>query len=170
MNRADEAAFREVIEKYEGQVAATVTGILGHGPDIDDIGQETFVQFFRSIGRFRGDSAIGTYLVRIAIYLSLNELRRRRRFDRFQANPAEGETRAVHAPYRHGAEDARLIITQGLERLEPKFRTVIVLRLIDGFSTGETAKILGVPHGTVLSRLARGQAKLKEILEGAGPE
>jgi RNA polymerase sigma-70 factor, ECF subfamily len=165
----DEAACRELIQRYEGPVAATVTGILGRGPDVDDIGQETFIQFFRSLPRFRGDSTIRTYLTRIAINLSLNELRRRRKYDRFQTiEPADGQADVLTAPDRPGAEDARLAVRQGLERLEPKYKAVIVLRLIEGFSTQETAKILGLPQGTVLSRLARGQDKLKAALEGRG--
>lgn len=166
----DEAACRELILRYEGQVAATVTGILGRGPDIDDIGQETFIQFFRSLPRFRGESTVRTYLTRIAINLSLNELRRRRKFDRFQrVEPDEGEADVLPAPDRPGAEEARFDVRQGLEKLEPRYRAVIVLRLIEGFSTRETAKILGLPQGTVLSRLARGQDRLKALLEGRGP-
>jgi RNA polymerase sigma-70 factor (ECF subfamily) len=167
----DEAAFLETIERNEGRVAATVTGILGNGPDVDDVGQETFVQFFRSLPGFRGESTIATYLTRIAINLSLNELRRRKKFDRYRtADASEGEAGELPAPYRPGGEDARIAVRQGLDRLDPKFRAVIVLRLIDGYSTGETAEILGLPHGTVLSRLARGQARLKEILGGAEPK
>ncbi|MEN6560970.1 MAG: sigma-70 family RNA polymerase sigma factor [Acidobacteriota bacterium] len=166
----DEAACRELIRRYEGQVAATVTGILGRGPDIDDIGQETFIQFFRSLPRFRGESTIRTYLTRIAINLSLNELRRRRKFDRFQrVEPDQGEADVLPAPDRSGAEEARFDVRQGLEKLEPRYRAVIVLRLVEGFSTRETAKILGLPQGTVLSRLARGQGRLKALLEGKGP-
>ena len=55
-------------------------------------------------------------------------------------------------------------IQQAIQQLEPKFRSVVVLRLVDGYSTDETAKILKTPAGTVLSRLARAQKKLKEIL------
>jgi RNA polymerase sigma-70 factor (ECF subfamily) len=145
-----------------------VTGILGYGPEIDDIGQETFVQFFRTLGRFRGESSFATYLVRIAINLSLNELRRRKRTDQYRTTDAledmPGIPREKHRP---SAEDARLLVRQGLERLDPKFRSVVVLRLVDGFSTKETAEILGLPLGTVLSRLARGQERLMEILGGA---
>jgi RNA polymerase sigma-70 factor (ECF subfamily) len=56
------------------------------------------------------------------------------------------------------------LVNRGLQRLDPKFRSVIVLRLIDGYTTRETARILKLPEGTVLSRLARGQQKLREIL------
>jgi RNA polymerase sigma-70 factor (ECF subfamily) len=58
----------------------------------------------------------------------------------------------------------REMVQQAIQKLEPKFRSVIVLRLIDGYSTEETSKILNIPPGTVLSRLARGQQKLKKLL------
>jgi RNA polymerase sigma-70 factor (ECF subfamily) len=162
----NEDAFKEIIERHEQQVAATVIGILGFGPEVDDIGQETFVQFFRSLNRFRGDSRIGTYLTRIAINLSLNELKRRKRYLRFhgpghQENIYSYQDRAE----QEKASDAKEMIRQGLQKLEPKFRTVIVLRLINGYTTREIGKMLRLPQGTVLSRLARGQTKLKEILK-----
>ncbi len=82
----DEEAFRCLVERYEGAVAATVIGMLGPGGEVDDVGQEVFVRFYRALDRFRGDSSLKTYLTRIAINLSLNELKRRRRWlDRFRS-------------------------------------------------------------------------------------
>jgi len=165
--RGDEDAFREIIKQHEHQVAATVIGILGNGPEVDDLGQETFVQFYRSLGRFRGDSRLGTYLTRIAINLSLNELKRRKRYARFQETGPPGNGNSVQSQKeQETAADVKGLVRRGLQRLPPEFRTVIVLRLIDGYSTRETAALLRLPQGTVLSRLARGQAKLKEIIDG----
>jgi RNA polymerase sigma-70 factor, ECF subfamily len=159
-------AIHAIIASHEHKVAATISGILGKGPDVDDIGQEVFFRFFRSLNGFRGDSLIRTYLTRIAINLSLNELKRRKRetrnrdFDtpenRFSFHAARAEERT---------SDTKETVHLALKKLPPKFRTVIVLRLINDYSTRETAKILRLPEGTVLSRLARGQVKLKEILE-----
>jgi RNA polymerase sigma-70 factor, ECF subfamily len=156
---------REIIERYEHQVAATVTGILGSGPEVDDVGQETFVQFFRSLHRFRGDSQVGTYITRIAINLSLNELKRRKRYVNFHDDELP-ESAGLSAGRRdqESAADIKRIVRDGLGKLRPEFKTVVVLRLIDGYSTKETAEMLSLAQGTVLSRLARGQAKLKEII------
>ncbi|SVD24097.1 uncharacterized protein METZ01_LOCUS376951, partial [marine metagenome] len=66
----DETAFRVLVERYEPQVAATVVGMLGPGDEADDVGQETFVRFYRALAKFRGDAALGTYLTRIAMNLS----------------------------------------------------------------------------------------------------
>jgi RNA polymerase sigma-70 factor (ECF subfamily) len=165
----DELAFRTIIEKYESRISATVTGILGFSADVDDIGQETFVRFYQSIHRFRGDSSIGTYLTRIAINLSLNELKRRKREERLRPEDMPGYPPPGPRSGRSGegdrATDARVVVQRGLQMLDPKFRTVLVLRLMDGYSTRETAEMLQLPLGTVLSRLARGQARMREILD-----
>jgi RNA polymerase sigma-70 factor (ECF subfamily) len=162
----NEQAIKEIIDRHEQQVAATVIGILGFGPEVDDIGQETFIQFFRSLNRFRGDSRIGTYLTRIAINLSLNELKRRKRYVSFHGPDLQENIPSYpHQAGQEKASDAKEMIRQGLQKLEPKFRTIIVLCLINGYTTREIARMLHLPQGTVLSRLARGQAKLREILK-----
>ena len=68
----DSQAFQLLVEKYEGMVAATVIGMLGRGPEAEDVGQETFIRFHGALERFRGDSTVGTYLTRIAINQSLS--------------------------------------------------------------------------------------------------
>jgi RNA polymerase sigma-70 factor (ECF subfamily) len=163
--QGDRRAMEEIIVRYERPVAATVTGILGYSPEVDDIGQETFVRFFRAMGGFRGDSRIGTYIIRIAINLSRTELKRRKRYAGWpEAEVPAGDDAVSGRPAAESDRDAKSIVRDGLQRLEPKFRTVLVLRLMSGYSTQETAKILRLPQGTVLSRLSRGQAKLREII------
>ena len=75
----DNHAFEQLIKKYESQIAATVFGMLGQCDVADDVGQEVFIRFHKSMHRFREDAALGTYLTRIAINLSINELNRRKR-------------------------------------------------------------------------------------------
>jgi RNA polymerase sigma-70 factor, ECF subfamily len=164
----DNSAFEKLVVLYEPRVAATITGMLGFCNEAEDIGQETFVRFYQSLNNFRGDSTVGTYLVRIAINLSLNEIKRRkrslRRFGFFRPEQLEdlSDKKASATP---SSIEVQLTIHHGLQQLDPKFRSVIVLRLIDGYTTSETAEILNIPTGTVLSRLARGQMKLKEIIQ-----
>jgi len=161
----DHNAFKEIVKIYENQVAATVIGMLGHCTEADDVGQETFIRFYKSMAKFRGESSLGTYLTRIAINLSLNELKRRqRKRKRFHDNPEERMEIFVSNGDPYKREDEKEMVRQAIQKLDPKSRAVIVLRLIDGFSTRETANTLKLPMGTVLSRLARGQMKLKEIL------
>ncbi len=161
----DKDAFKELVLKYESQVAATVIGMMGSGPEAEDIGQEVFIRFYRSLGRFRGDSALGTYLTRIAINLCINEIRKRQRRRKFYAYAETNPIEEVPDKRDPGRErEAAEMVRRGLRQVPAKYRAVIVLRLIDGYTTEETARILELPLGTVLSRLARGQQKLREIL------
>jgi RNA polymerase sigma-70 factor (ECF subfamily) len=161
----DNQAFRNLVKKYESKVAATVIGMLGVCNEAEDVGQETFIRFYKSLKSYRGEASLGTYLTRIAINLSLNEIKRRKRNEsHMHKNP---ENKILEFPDLNNSfkqDEIKDFIQQALGQLDPKFRTILVLRLIDGYSTQETAQILKLPLGTVLSRLARAQQKLKQIL------
>src|SRR6478609_9771025 len=75
----DLAAFKTLVIRHEGKVAGVVRSMLGSTPEADDVGQEVFIRFYEALGKFRGESAVATYLTRIAINLSLNEIKRRKR-------------------------------------------------------------------------------------------
>ena len=161
----DDGAFEQIVRRYEPVVAATVIGMLGYCAEAEDVGQETFVRLYKSLGQYRGEASLKTYITRIAMNLSLNELKRRkRRRERISGTPVE-EFHNLEAK-GEGAErrDTRETVQKAIGQLDDKFRPVIVLRLIDGYSTDETARILDIPVGTVLSRLARAQEKLKAVL------
>jgi RNA polymerase sigma-70 factor (ECF subfamily) len=162
----DQNAFRELVNRYEAVVARTVYGMLGNCAEAEDVGQETFIRFYRALGSFRGESSLRTYLTRIAMNLSLNELKRRKRrrliFSRKPVDEYHDLPDKKAGP--DGGVDKELIHRSIME-IEEKFRSVIVLRLIDGYSTEETAEILKIPVGTVLSRLSRAQKKLRGLLE-----
>jgi len=162
----DEQAFKTLVQRYESRVAATVFGMLGKCPEAEDVGQETFIRFYHSLENFRGESGVGTYLTRIAINLSLNELKRRKRrslifFRKQDGEQWDIEDETANRPAGGGKE----IVQRAIQELDPQYRAVIVLRLLEGYSTEETAQVLNVPLGTVLSRLSRGQQRLKQLLE-----
>jgi len=161
----DDNAFRELVKKYEARVASTVISMLGNCPEADDVGQETFIRFYNSIDKFRGDSSVGTFLTRIAMNLSLNEVKRRQRKNLFFRRQTDSDLNFPDKTDSSNPNEAKEVIEKALLELAPNFRSVLVLRLIDGYSTTETARILKLPTGTVLSRLARAQKKLKEIIE-----
>lgn len=157
-------AFRELVKRYESRVAATVIGMLGKCQEAEDVGQETFIRFYNNLANFRGEARVATYLTRIAINLSLNELKRRKRRSLFFWSESDTD---IEIPDQNPVKDytgEKELVQRAIQKLEPNFRSVVVLRLIDGLSTEETASILNVPLGTVLSRLARAQKKLKKIL------
>jgi RNA polymerase sigma-70 factor (ECF subfamily) len=160
----DERAFQDLVERYEPRVAATVIGMLGPGDDADDVGQETFIRLYRSLERFRGESSLGTYVTRIAINLSLTALKRRKRWTSRFVRQDDGE-RVPEASWdprgEQDREDTARAVRAAVGRLAPNHRSVVVLRMIDGCSTKETAEILGIPVGTVMSRLARAMDRLE---------
>jgi RNA polymerase sigma-70 factor, ECF subfamily len=166
--RGDESAFRALVDRYEPVVAATVIGMLGRGDDAEDVGQETFIRFYDALDRFRGDSSLKTYLVRIAMNLSLNALQRRRRGAlRFVSRDEPGRTLREPAaePLAGGeAEERQAVVRRAIASLGEKHQAVVVLRVLQSLSTRETAEALGVPEGTVLSRLSRAMKELETML------
>ena len=155
-------AFKTLVKKYEKRIAATIYGMLGDCPEVDDVGQETFIRFYQRIDAFKGESSLITYLTRIAINLSLNELKRRKR-QHPRTLPLEA-ARRVAGQNKEYEQDQNQLVHNALQQLDAKYRSVVVLRLLEEYSTKETADILKLPQGTVLSRLSRGLEKLKELL------
>ena len=169
--KGDQSAFRQIIQQHESLVASTVIRLLGRGHEADDIGQETFVRCFRSLEQFRGDSELSTYLVTIARNLSLTALTRRARshsrFVSLDDDAAFTDDRHLEPLDPVDAADAserQEMVERALSRLSEAHRSVVVLRLMQGLSTKETAAALSVPEGTVLSRLARACTQLKSLL------
>lgn len=161
----DLTAFEALVKRYEPRVAATVIGMLGHCQVADDVGQEVFVRLYKYLKSFREDASLATYLTRIAINLSLNELKRRKR-RQLLFGDSEGDLTGTDGALEESIEqrENQRLVQQAIQRLEPAFRSVVVLRLIEGYSTEETARLLNIPLGTVLSRLSRAQKKLRTLL------
>jgi len=152
-------AFKEFVMRHEGKVAAVICSILGDGMEAEDVGQEVFVKFYQSLGKFKGESAPATYLIRIAINQSLNEVKKRKRKNNLFTSIDQGKNVKMMDD-----QDIQNVIQAELNKLDPDFQSVVTLRLIEGYSTQETADILDIPLGTVLSRLSRAQKKLREVL------
>jgi RNA polymerase sigma-70 factor, ECF subfamily len=157
----DDLAFKALVNRHERRVAGVVQSMLGATPEAEDVGQEVFVRFYQSMDKFKGESALSTYLIRIAINLSLNEIKKRKRQRFLFAREEEG----MRVKIPDDKSDVKEIVNFELSRLDPDFQSVVTLRMIEGYSTEETAEILKIPLGTVLSRLSRAQKKLKAVLE-----
>ena len=166
--KGDRKAFRMLVDAYQQQVAMTVVSMLGPSSEVDDVVQETFIKCYQSLDRFRGDSSFLTYLKRIAINKSLDALRRRKRFlGRFLSR--DDDSKQMQDPvydsdFSYERNEQVHLVHTAIQELPPNHRAVIVLRMIEGYSTEETAEMLNLPYGTVLSRLSRAQKKLKDIL------
>jgi RNA polymerase sigma-70 factor, ECF subfamily len=156
----DMRAFGVIVERNEGKVAGVVKSMLGDTHEAMDVGQEVFIRFYKALEKFKGQSSISTYLLRIAINLSLNELnRRKKRNSLFRTEEA-----GLHVSAEHTQNDLDEAVRHEVDKLDPDFKAVVILRMIEGYSTEETADILKIPMGTALSRLSRAQKKLKTML------
>ncbi len=163
----DNLAFSEIIRRYENMVARTVKGMLGDTQQAEDAGQDTFIRLYGSLKDFRGESKLSTYIQRIAINQSLNEIRRRRRWLSlfYQSDDNEESTEIeLESDNEEKTRDIKGYVSLAISKLDPDFRSVVILRSIQGYSTRETAEILDIPVGTVLSRLSRAKEQLKEYL------
>lgn len=162
----DAEAFRQLVKRYEPVVVNTICGMLGPVTEVDDIAQETFIRFYRGLKNFRRDASLKTWVTRIAINQSIEAMKRRKRRRLFfqQEQPVD-ELQIADEHAVAGYDDTKEFLMKAIRKLDEKSRAVIVLRLIDGYSTNETAEILRVPIGTVLSRLARAQTKLLKLVK-----
>lgn len=138
--------------------------------DAGDMTQEIFVKAYRGLARFRGDAPPRAWLAAIADNAVKNRYRARSRFRRVFAGSADADP--DREPEATGADpedeartgESRRVVAEALKLLPPDFRMPVVLRDIEEWSYEEIAASLGLPVGTVKSRIARGRGQLKEIL------
>ncbi len=155
-----------MVKRFEEPVSNVVISMLGHVPEAETVAQDVFIRFYRTVDKFRQESSLKTYLTRMAINLSLNEIKRQKRHREKFISSDEGRV-PLQSLENNPAEDYELkeALEKALQTLDSKHRSVVVLRLIEGYSTRETAKILKIPQGTVLSRLYRAQEQLRGLLK-----
>ena len=163
----DKRAFGEIVNRYRKMVARTVKGMLGDSVFAEDIGQEVFIKLYYSLSEFRGEAKLSTYIQKIAVNLTLNEIKRRKRFFSMFSQKGNNEMYEFEvADYdTEERKEASEIVNKALLAMDPKFRIIVTMRMLQGYSTKETAEILDLPLGTVLSRLSRAQEQLRNILE-----
>jgi len=163
----DKAAFGEIVRRYQGMVARTVKGMLGDTVYSEDIGQEVFVKLYYSLPEFRGEAKLSTYIQKIAINLTLNEIKRRKKFFSMFSQTGGDEMHEIEIadPDTGDKAEASEMVSKALKEMDPRFRVIVTMRMLQGYSTKETAEILDLPLGTVLSRLSRAQEQLKSILK-----
>lgn len=163
---ANHAAFRRIVLHYDDRLRALAFRLLEDQTAMDDALQEAYVNAFRSIGRFKGDSGLGTWLHRITYNVCIDHLRKRENV--VNLYPDDGPQVQI-ADSRNSIDDAivRADIASALSVLPPDQRTAVLLIDAQGWSYEETGKVLGVPTGTVASRVSRARATLRELLEGS---
>jgi RNA polymerase sigma-70 factor (ECF subfamily) len=175
----DERAFNELMRMYERRIFALVLRMLGNRAEAEDLAQEVFVQVFKAIGTFRGDSKLSTWMYRIAINLCKN----RTKYLRVRHTDEQDELEAVAERVPMGevkranvgqverpdemmaGRQVERIVQEAIAKLEPSFRECLVLRDVEELSYEEIGEITGLPPGTVKSRIHRARGQLKELVE-----
>ncbi|MBV9156033.1 MAG: sigma-70 family RNA polymerase sigma factor [Acidobacteriaceae bacterium] len=170
-----EAAYEELIDRYEQPIYSMVCRLTGNQEDACDVVQNVFLKVFRGVHSFREHSSLRTWIYRIAV----NEAHNRRRwFARHcrkeisiesegppQANPIECAKDPGRSPYQQVLDrENRGLVEQALRRINPVFSAAVILRDVENLSYEEIAAILQVSLGTVKSRIQRGREALRHEL------
>jgi RNA polymerase sigma-70 factor (ECF subfamily) len=168
----DGGAFHELVDRHGASLFRLAFLLVGNGADAEDVVQETLMGAFRHLNRFRGHSSVKTWLRAILTNQAAMQRRTRVRRKVVALLDEEGDSAALEEVPEAGSAveqtDARLDVQAVLSALSPEHRQVIVLREYEGMSYQEIAEVLGVPHGTVESRLFRAREHLKQLLKGYG--
>ena len=163
--QGDMQAQCDLYERCQDFVYRLIVRMVGEQA-APDVMQDIFLQAFRTLSQFSGRSRFETWLYRLSINECLQFLRQARR------KPCERLTREPedHAPDKGDRLQHRDLLEQALARLDPDLRSVFLLREVEGLSYGELAEALGIPEGTVASRLNRARTELQNLLRELGWE
>ncbi len=160
--------FRLLVERHQERIRNLLYSIFHEPATIDDLTQDVFIKAFEGLGRFRFESSFYTWLYRIAVNRSRDELRKRRirRFFSFQSlDESEDQELRERTTIDPVTTETQELVEKGLKALPEKFRLPVILKDLDGLSYEEIAEVLQCEIGTVKSRLSRGRAMLRTILK-----
>ncbi len=174
----DADAFDQFVDSYSGDVFSLLYRLTENADDAAELTQETFLNAFRSIGRFRGDSGLKTWLFRIAVNESRNRFRwwkRRKRERTISLDATIGDSemtlsdviadRGLSPEEEALSRERRTALNTALLDLPIAFREAVILCDIEGLSYEETATALDIGIGTVKSRISRGREELRRRLK-----
>jgi RNA polymerase sigma-70 factor (ECF subfamily) len=172
--KGDTVAFGELVRRYQDRLYNTVYRLLDNADDAQDVVQDAFLSAYQSLEGFKGDSQFFTWLYRIAVNAAISHKRKQRLTLSIDAGRNGGGRvepldpsdagRPGHALER--AEEERQV-QRALNRLSAEHRAVLIMKDMEGQKYEAMAEVLGVPIGTVRSRLHRARTELRELLEQA---
>ncbi len=166
-------AFSELVRRHHMRIFHTAFGMVGNREDADDLAQLAFIKAFQSLDQFKGKSLFSTWLYRISINCCLDWIKSQQRKydvkmdDEWWFRQADGDALFAgpkRTDYRVEQGELRDVLTQVLADMPPIFRSVLVLRELNGLSYQEIASVEGCSVGTVKSRLFRARAQLRKLL------
>lgn len=165
--QGDEQAFAALLEAHKRRVYSLCLRMLGNPTEAEDLTQEAFLQLFRKIGTFRGESAFSTWLHRLSVNVVLMHLRKKgiNQISLDETENSQGEP--VKRDY--GDDDRRLVgsidrlgLNRAIAELPPGYRTVFILHDVEGYEHNEIAEIMNCSIGNSKSQLHKARLKLRE--------
>ena len=170
--QGDAYSFDEIVRRYQDRLLNFVYRFLGRYDEAEDIVQDTFLKVYRNKEAYQNIARFSTWIYTIAGNLAKTELRKRKRRKLFSLGHLGVEDRDYEIPSTAQSPEALAdsalqeeAIQRAIQSLPEKFRTVIILRDIQELSYEEISKIVGIPLGTVKSRVNRARLKLQELLK-----
>ena len=164
----DHDVYRFLVERHQERIRNLLFSIFHDRDFIDDLAQEVFIKAYQALPHFRFEASFYTWLYRIAVNKSRDELRKKkiRRFFSFQTLD-EGIEKELNVRLSVPPEDrdTQELVALGLKSLPEKFRTAVVLKDIDGLSYEEIAEVMQCELGTVKSRISRARSMLRKALK-----
>lgn len=161
----EQQAFAVLVDRYKNNVATVILNMTADRDLTAELAQQTFIRLYRFLNKYRSEASLKTFVIRIAINLTLNELKRRGKRN-YEQLEGLGDQLSVSTTFN----EEREMINKALQQLKPEHRSVITLRHIEGYSTKECAEMLEIPEGTVLSRLSRAIDAFRTELKKLGYE
>jgi RNA polymerase sigma-70 factor (ECF subfamily) len=164
-------AFEEIYQRHHRRVYSICLRMLQNATEAEDLTQDVFIQLYRKIGSFRGDSAFTTWLHRLTVNQVLMHFRKRN--VKFEKTTEEGETPVqvvggTENPRKMPVVD-KIAIEHAIAQLPTGYRNVFVLHDVEGYEHEEVAKILGCSVGTSKSQLHKARLKLRKLLQKKAP-
>ena len=165
--QGDMVAFEELYQRHNRRVYSLCLRMTSNVSEAEDLAQEVFIQLFRKIGSFRGESAFTTWLHRLTVNQVLMHFRKRN--VKFEKTTEEGETPVqivpgTESPFKMPIVD-RIAIDTAIAQLPEGYKNVFVLHDVEGFEHEEVAKILGCSVGTSKSQLHKARLKMRKLLK-----
>jgi RNA polymerase sigma-70 factor (ECF subfamily) len=168
----DEAAWEELVRQHTRHVYGLCYRFTGSGAEAQDLTQEVFLRVFRTLKTFRSaEGSFGTWLARVARNLLIDHYRRTRQErvtdpieEQLTVLEEKGATASERPDHAVAGREASEILQAALQKLSPDLREAVILRDLQEMEYREIAEVLGIPEGTVKSRINRGRAELARLL------
>jgi RNA polymerase sigma-70 factor, ECF subfamily len=167
--QGDLGAFEEVYRAHAGRLYSVAFRLLGNAADAEDLLQEIFLAAHRKLDTFRGESALGTWLYRLATNLCLDHLRSRAGRSNQVTDPLDDEAGVFDASAGSLADRTvtKMDLERALARLPEGCRAAFVLHDVEGLEHREVAEVLGIAEGTSKSQVHKARLKLRAMLSGS---